>query len=142
MAFPSLQTWSKGNISFVSRLLRSTRPTPSTLRTPPAALSSTRLASKSKLPEAGVAHCHLVSLSRGNTRVVPVLMIVLIYPPPHTSAYTDTTPGIKWNVSDRPTSSKRTCTSQSVLDLRQSHRSGDLPHPRPYRRQLVDAVRQ
>ena len=46
--------------------------------------------------------CHLVSHSRGRLQVTLLSLTTVLTCTFSTSAYTDTTPGIKWNVSDIP----------------------------------------
>jgi len=80
------------------------------------ALNSTPLAPKYKLLEAEVPRYHLAPLSRGNI-VLFLQTMMLTWAPLYYSAYTDSTPGIKWNVSDIPTLLGRRYWANSSLSV-------------------------
>ena len=145
MAFPSLLTWLQESTSSASRSSHFTRPTPSTLKTLPMAPNFSHPAFKFKLLEAEARSCHLVSPSRGNIQATVLLTTTLTHALFYYSAYTDSTPGIKWNVSDAPKfpSRKRwTNSSISISDLQSHHRPEDLSHPRFFGCRFVDVTGQ
>jgi len=89
---------------------------PSTLKTLPVALNSSPLVSRYKLLEVGAKRCHLASPSQGNI-ILFLLTMVLTYTLFCCSAYVDSTPGIKWNVSDAPTFLGRKRLTNSFLSV-------------------------